>query len=108
MPRNVATTFTYSTRSALTGKLVSDAPSNHVLTVYTNGIGATPANAGSVVVAGLGRCRITLTAAEMNGDTVTLDGDSSTSNVVILPVNPLTGGGDVSLSDDGPVIAISD
>jgi hypothetical protein len=85
----VVTYYAYDT-SANSGK-TGDAI-NHTLRLYQDGAESTPAGTPAEVDATNcpGLYKIALTAAEMNYNSVTLHGKSSTANIVITPVQIIT------------------
>jgi len=90
--KNQGLTVTYTAINTTSGAQVTGDVGNHTLRVITDGSSAAPANAATEIDAtnAPGEYKITLTAAEMNGDFVTLAGVSSSANVVIVPIKIAT------------------
>lgn len=95
--------------SANTGK--TGDTSNLTLKLIQDGTAASPTNSPSEVDAiyAPGIYKITLTAGEMNYNSVTLAGISSTANCVVLPVNMVTDRGNILsiLEDTGTTLPAS-
>lgn len=89
-------TYTAWDTSANTPK-AGDA-AHHTLRLIRDGVESTPINSPSEVDAtnAKGEYKLTLTAAEMNVDFLTLCGVSSTANVSIIPVKIVTDDGDLA------------
>jgi hypothetical protein len=86
--KNQSITVTYFAWDSINGGGKASDVSNHTLRVVTDGSSASPTNSPSEVdgTNAPGLYKITLTASEMNGNTVALHGKSSTSGVSIQPV----------------------
>ena len=90
--KNQSITITYTAWDTVNNAGKTGDSANHTLRLVQDGTEATPANSPSEVDATNlpGVYKITLTAGEMNYSTVTLGGKSSTSGIVIIPVNIVT------------------
>jgi len=87
--KNQAITVTFSVVDVSTGLGKTGDAGNLTIKLIQDGVAATPTNACVEVDAtnAPGTYKIALTAAEMNYDTVRVAGKSSTSNVVVIPVD---------------------
>jgi hypothetical protein len=90
--KNVALILVYRAWNASTGLPVTGDSANHTLRLIRDGVAAAPTNAPAEVDAtnAPGEYSLSLTAAEMNANSVTLSGKSSTANVVILGQQVIT------------------
>lgn len=85
MLKNTSTTITYTAWNSLTGELCTGDSANHTCSLSLNG-GAFVTATNSPSEVGSGVYALVLTAAETNADLVTLSVTSSTTAVVIPPV----------------------
>ena len=90
--KNTSITITYMAWDTANNAGKTGDSGNHTLKVVKDGTAATAANSPSEVDAtnAPGVCKITLTAGEMNANSITLCGKSSTSNVTIIPIHLVT------------------
>lgn len=97
--QSITINFVVWDTSANTGK-TGDA-ANLTLKIIQDGTAASPTNSPTEIDAtnAPGIYKITLTAGEMNYNSVTLAGVSSTANCVVLPVNMITDRGNIATID---------
>lgn len=90
--RGVSLTITYTAWNTQTQAPETGDVANHTLRLCRDGAESTPANSPSEVDSTnlKGEYKLTLTAAEMTCDFITIGGVSSTSNVIIAPVKITT------------------
>jgi hypothetical protein len=90
--KNQALILVYRAWNASTGLPVTGDSANHTLRLIRDGVAAAPTNAPAEVDAtnAPGEYSLSLTAAEMNANSVTLSGKSATANVVILGQQVIT------------------